>query len=120
IHIQIIEGVLVRTELHGNRWLRDGYIKGQLRRWSSQPLNLNKLQDGLQLLRQNPNVQQINAELKPGNAPGESLLDLRVEDRQPFRFGLQIDNQRPPTVGAEQLWLLASDLNLTGNSDPLQ
>src|SRR6185436_6819678 len=33
--------------------------------------------------------------------------------------GLQIDNQRPPTVGAYEIWLLASDLNLTGNSDPL-
>jgi hemolysin activation/secretion protein len=120
VWIRIIEGVLSATELHGNRWLRDGYIHRQLRRWSDAPLNINDLQEGLQLLRQNPNVRQINAELKPGVAPGESLLDLRVEDRHPFRFGIQIDNQRPPSVGEEQLWLLASDLNLTGNSDPLE
>jgi hemolysin activation/secretion protein len=120
ILIRIVEGVLSGTELHGNKWLRDGYIKDRLERWSTQPLNLSKLQEGLQLLRQNSNVQQVNAELKPGNAPGQSLLDLRVEDQQPFRLGLQIDNQRPPSVGAAQIWLLASDLNLTGHSDPLE
>jgi hemolysin activation/secretion protein len=119
ILIRIVEGVLSGIELHGNKWLRDGYIKSRLQRWSTQPLNLNELQEGLQLLRQNSNVQQVNAELKPGNAPGQSLLDLRVEDQQPFRLGLQIDNQRPPSVGAVQMWLLASDLNLTGHSDPL-
>ena len=119
IRIKIVEGVLTKTELHGNRWLRDGYIRSQVRRWSGDPVNLTKLQEGLQILRQDPNVKQINAELKPGAKPGESVLDLRVEDQQPFRVGLQIDNQRPPSVGEEELWLLASDLNLTGNSDPL-
>ena len=33
------------------------------------PVNMTKLQEGLQLLRDNPNVRQINAELKPGTAP---------------------------------------------------
>jgi hemolysin activation/secretion protein len=119
IVIRIIEGVLSEIDLQGNTWLRDGYIKSRVARWSAAPLNVNELGEGLQLLRQNPNVRQINAELRPGLAPGESRLELRVQDQQPFRVGLQIDNQRPPTVGAYQLWLLTSDLNLTGHSDPL-
>jgi hemolysin activation/secretion protein len=120
IVLRIIEGELTRIELRGNKWLRDGYIRSRVRRWSSPPLNLFALSEGLHLLRQNPNVRQINAELKPGIHRGESLLQLQVEDRQPFRIGLQIDNQRPPSVGAEQIWLLVSDLNLTGHSDPLE
>jgi hemolysin activation/secretion protein len=119
VRIQIVEGVLTGIQLNGNKWLRDSYINSRLERWSTPPLNLNRLQEGLQLLRQNPNVQQINAELKPGTAPGEAVLDVRVADRQPFRLGLQFDNQRPPSVGAEQVWALASDLNLTGHSDRL-
>ena len=119
IRIRIVEGVLSGVELHGNKWLRDGYIIRRVERGATPPLNLNELQEGLQLLRQNPNVRQINAELKPGTAPGESRLDLRVEDQQPFRLGIQVDNQRPPSVGAYQVWALASDLNLTGHSDPL-
>jgi len=120
ILIRIVEGVLSGIELDGNKWLRDSFITNRVARWSGPPLNLKELQEGLQLLRQNPNVSQINAELKPGNAPGESLLDLRVEDEQPFRLGLQMDNQRPPSVGAYQIWALASDVNLTGHSDPLE
>jgi len=120
IVIRIIEGELTEVELQGNKWLSDGYIRGRVRRWSAPPLNLDELLEGLQLLRQNPNVRQINAELKPGTSPGESLLHVRVEDEQPFRLGLQVDNQRPPSVGAEQIWLLASDLSLTGHSDPIE
>lgn len=120
ITIQIIEGRLSEIELHGNRWLRDSYILGRLRRWSTSPLDMDELREGLQLLRQNPNVQQINAELRPGIAPGESVLDVKLTDQHPFRLGLQFDNQRPPSVGENEIWLLASDLNLTGHSDPLE
>jgi len=120
VRIRIVEGVLSGIELKGNRWLRDGYIESRVRRWSGPPLNLVQLQEGLQLLRQNPNVEQINAELKPGVAPGQAQLALRVADQQPFRLGLQVDNQRPPSVGAVQIWAIASDQNLTGHSDPLE
>ena len=120
VTIRIVEGQLSKIALTGNTWLWDGYIHGRLRRWSATPLNLNNLQEGLKLLRQNPNVRQVNAELKPGNAPGESQMDVKVETGQPFRLGLQIDNQRPPSVGSGQLSLLAADLSLTGHSDPLE
>jgi len=119
ITIRIVEGVLSSIEVHGNKWLRDSYIRGRVQRWSGPPLNVNELQEGLQLLRQNPNITQINAELKPATAPGDSLLDLRAVDQQPFRLGLQFDDERPSSVGALQIWALASDVNLTGNSDPL-
>jgi hemolysin activation/secretion protein len=119
VRIRIVEGVLSEIHLTGNRWLRDGFIKSRVERWAGPPLNLNQLQEGLQVLRQNPNIGQINAELKPGIAPGQSQLDLRVVDQQPFGLGLQVDNQRPPSVGSEQIWALLSDRNLTGNGDSL-
>src|SRR5262249_48840686 len=119
VRIRIVEGVLSGIELHGNRWLRDSYIKSRIERWSGPPLNLGQMQQGLQLLRDNPNIRQVNAELKPGVAPGQSQLSLRVEDQQPFHLGLEADNQRPPTVGAEEIWVVMADQNLTGNGDPL-
>jgi hypothetical protein len=117
--IRVVEGSLSEIELHGNRWLRDGYVLGRIQRWGGAPLNLDELKEGLQSLRQNPNVSRINAELKPGSRPGEGILDVDVRDRQPFRVGVQVDNQRPASVGENQLWLLASDVNLTGHSDVL-
>ena len=47
------------------------------------------------------------------------LFRSRVRDKQPFRVGLQVDNERPPSVGAYQVLANLADLNLTGHSDPL-
>ena len=120
VTMRIIEGVLSDIELTGNRWLRGNYLKDRVRRWADRPLNIARLREGLQLLRQNPNIEQINAELRPGVAPGESILDLRAKDQQPFRLGLQVDNYRPPSVDSVEILLLAADRNLTGHSDPLE
>jgi len=119
ILIRIVEGELAAINIRSNKWVRDGYIRSRLERRSGPPLNMGELQEGLQLLRQNPNVGQVNAELSPGTVAGQGVLDVAVRDQHPFRVGLQFDNQRPPTVGAEQISLLLADLNLTGHSDPL-
>jgi len=117
--IRITEGRLSRVTIAGNKWLRESYIRDRLQRWSGPPLNMNELKEGLQLLRQNPNVAQVNAELRPDTTPGTSALDVRVRDENPFRLGLQMDNNRPPSVRAEEILLLAGDTSLTGHSDPL-
>jgi hemolysin activation/secretion protein len=120
ITMRIIEGRLTDIHLTGNKWLRDSYLEGRIRRWAGTPLNINRLREGLQLMRMNPNITQINAEVKPGAAPGDALLDARVVDQQPFRAALQFDNYRPPSVGSMELVLSLADLNLTGHSDPLE
>lgn len=116
---RVVEGVVSDVELHGNRWFRDGYLLGRIRRAAGTPLNLEDLKEGLQRLRQDPNVSRINAEVKPGSSPGEAVLDVRLQDRAPFRLGVQVDNQRPASVGEHEIWLLGSDLNLTGHGDVL-
>lgn len=118
--IRIVEGRLTGIQLTGNHWLRAGYLTNRVARWASPPLNVNRLKDGLQLLRQNPNLEQINADLRPGPRPGESTLDLRVKDQSPFRVGLQVDNARPPSVDSTEVLVLLSDRNLTGHGDPLE
>ena len=119
ITITIVEGVLSSIELRGNQWLRSSYLKDRVQTYAGSPLNMNDLREGLQILRQNPNIRQINAELQPGTSLGAGILDMSIKEEDPFRLGLQIDNHRPPSVGAEEITLLAADLNLTGHSDPL-
>lgn len=120
VTLKIVEGSISRVDVHENNWLRTDYIRSRIMRWGNPPVNLNELKDGLQILRQNPNLTQINAELLPGAAPGQGILDVRVVDQQPFRLGLEIDNHRPPSVGAEEVSIRAADLNLTGHSDALE
>ena len=119
IKFQIVKGQLTEIDLHGNFWYRAWWLRSQLRRAAGRPVNFNDLKVGLQLLRQNPTVTQINAELKPGLKPGESILDVGVKDTQPFRAGFTISNSRPPSVGEGLGELYLTDLNLTGHNDPI-
>jgi hemolysin activation/secretion protein len=120
VTFRIVEGKLGSINLSRNRWFRGYWLRHEMRKAAGTPLNFNTLKEGLELLRQNPLIAQVNAELKPGGVPGESILDAQIEDTQPFRLGLDFNNSRPPSVGSEILNVHAADLNLTGNNDPLQ
>ncbi len=119
IALEVIEGRLTSIELSGYFWMRPWWLRHELRRAAGKPLNFNNLKEGLQLLRQDPNIRQINAELMPGGKPGESILKADVKEVQPFRLGVEVSNRRPPSVGSEIVDVSAADLNLTGHSDPL-
>lgn len=125
VTFQIVEGILSEIVVHGSnelfraQWLRTGYVRGRLERWDGPPLNVFQLRQGLEVLRQDPNVKQINSELRPGTKPGESVLDVRILEPNPFRLGIQFDNHRPPSVGAEEIQALAGSRNLTGNGDAI-
>ena len=101
ITFQIVEGRLTGINLKGNFWFRPWWLRNEMRRGAGRPLNFSKLKEALQLLRQNPTISRINAELRPGGVPGESILDVDIKDTQPFRFAIELDNKRPPSVGAE-------------------
>ena len=120
VRFQIVEGRLKEVDLHGNFWFRDHWLRRQLARAAGNPVNFNQLKTGLQLLRQNPSITQINAELKPGIEPGESVLHVTVKERHPFRLGLTLGNQRPPSVGEGYGEIRAEMLNVTGHNDPLE
>jgi POTRA domain, ShlB-type len=101
ITFQLVEGRLTGIKLKGNFWFRRWWLRNEIRRGAGRPLNFNKLKETLQLLRQDPTISQINAELQPGGVPGESILAVDIKDTQPFRFAIEFNNKRPPSVGAE-------------------
>ncbi len=127
IHFQIVEGRLseVRvTYLKANastdkHLLRKQYITSRLNAAGTQPLDIVRVKNELELLRQDPLISSINAELRPGAAPGLADLDVAVRESNPFQLGLQFSNRRPPSVGSTALDALASDRDLTGNGDLL-
>ena len=119
VKFTLVEGQLTEIKVTGNWWLRSWWLKHGLRRSTGRPLNMNKLKQGLELLRQDPNVAQINAELMPGGKPGESILDVKVKENNPFHLSMDFSNRRPPSVGAEILEMNVSMLSLTGHGDPI-
>lgn len=119
VRIQIIEGQLSAIKIAGNDWLRTGYLRKRLALGAKTALNLQQLQQRLQLLQQDPLLDQINAELGPGLKPGEGVLNVRVKEAKPYQGGFIFANDRPPSVGSERGRIYATHRNLTGWADSL-
>ena len=114
---QIIEGQLSAVDVEGNRWFRDSYFQKRFLLDAGPPLNVNALQRRLQLLLDDSRIQRLNAELKPGLKPGEGILDVRVEERTPYRLITEYNNYQSPSVGENRGLVTLWHENLTGNGD---
>jgi hemolysin activation/secretion protein len=117
--LQVIEGQLNRIEVEGNRWFRVSYFQKRLGLSAGPPLNINDLQERLQLLLQDSRIQRLNTELQPGVQMGESVLNVRVEEQNPYKVWLAFNNYQSPTVGAERGLITLAHENLTGYGDIL-
>ena len=119
IVVHIIEGRLTKITVEGNRWFRSSYLHDRLELGVETPVTLAPLQEQLQLLQQDRRIERINAELRPGDERGESVLNVRVADRQPFHASMEVNNYQTPLVGEIRgIGTLTHD-NLTGHGDPL-
>jgi len=119
VAVHILEGVLTNIHVEGNRWFRSAYIHDRIELGSETPVRMEPLQDQLQILQQDRRIERINAELKPGDAPGQSELNVRVQDKQPFHAIMEVNNYQTPLVGEFKGVGTLVDDNLTGNGDPL-
>jgi hemolysin activation/secretion protein len=116
---EIIEGRLAEVEVEGNRWFRSSYLQKRFKLDAGPPLNVNALQRRLQFLLEDQRFQRLNADLRPGTARGEATLDVRVEERTPYRLYLEYNNYQSPAVGQNRGLVTFEHQNLTGNGDVL-
>lgn len=119
ITVQIVEGKLAEINVEGNRWFRSSYFRDRFDLSAGPPVNADRLRERLQILQANPRVERLNAELRPGLVRGESILNVRVKDANPFKAWLEFNNFLSPSVGAEQGSLTLAHQNLLGLSDTL-
>ena len=117
IVIQMVEGRLSRIDIEGNQWFRNSYLRDRVARGVSTPLSIQPLQERIQLLQQDSRIERINAELKPGDVRGESILNVRVKDANPFKAWLEFNNYQTPVVGAERGLATVAHQNVTGHGD---
>ena len=120
ITVQIIEGKLTQIDIEGNRWFRSSYLRDRLSLGSRTPVTLGPLQEQLQLLQQDRRIERVNAELRPGDQRGDSVLNVRVTDRNPFHASMEVNNYQTPLVGEIRGVGTLVDDNLTGHGDPLR
>jgi hemolysin activation/secretion protein len=117
VNYQIIEGSLTGVEVRGNQWFRSSYFQKRFSLDAGPPLNVNALQQRLQLLLEDSRIQRLNAELRPGVARGEGILDVRVEERTPYSMSFEYNNYQSPAVGENRGIVVLEHQNVTGNGD---
>ena len=122
---RIVEGRL--SEVHartigsgkapGKPRLRKRYVAERID--SSGTLNVNRLRDELELLRQDSNIGQVNATLRPGVVAGESILDVSATDAPLVGLEISFNNYHTPSAGAERFDAFLELRNPTGLGDSL-
>jgi len=80
VKVQIVEGGLEEIQVTGTSRLNPEYIKSRLAIAAYRPLNRDRLQQALQLLKLDPLIQNISVELAAGKNPELSLLKVTVQE----------------------------------------
>jgi hemolysin activation/secretion protein len=119
VRIQIVEGKLEDIKVTGTQRLQPEYIRSRLALATRQPLNNDRLIEGLRLLQQDPLIGSIAAELSSGIQPGTNLLEIKVTENKTFNSEIATNNNRPPSIGSWQRRAQISEANVTGWGDTL-
>ena len=120
VTIKVIEGELEeKIKVTGTKRLNRSYIRSRLAIATGKPLNLDRLEQALQLLRLNPLIENISAELSATTRPDKSLLSVKVKEAQSFKTELNTDNGRSPSVGSFRRGIQLTEANLLGFGDGL-
>ncbi|GAB4548587.1 MAG: ShlB/FhaC/HecB family hemolysin secretion/activation protein [Pleurocapsa sp.] len=116
IKIEVLEGGIETVEVTGNKRLSDRYIASRLTSLPT-PIKTEKLLEQLQLLRLDPLIKNVSAELSAGLTPGMSRLDIKVEEADPFTISSSLDNHKSPSIGSNSRNLGLTHRNLLGFGD---
>lgn len=118
--IQVVEGELEAINITGTRRLDPDYIRSRLTSATAKPLNAERLLEALQVLRLNPLIENVSADLSAGPNPGQSILDVQVEEADSFAIKTTFDNARSPSVGSERRIVELNEGNLLGFGDQFE
>lgn len=117
VQIRVVEGRLEKIKVEGTKRLNRSYVRSRVRLGADEPLNANKLEEQLRLLRINPLFAYVKASLSAGSQVGESILTVRVKETNPFQSVFSVDNYTPPRIAPERVGIALRYLNLTGIGD---
>jgi hemolysin activation/secretion protein len=115
ITFQAIEGSIEQINIVGLTKLNPDYLRSRLALATNTPLNANKLEEQLRLLRTDPLVTNVEASLKAGSGIGKSILTVRVAEANPLSVKLTADNYSPPSVGSDRIGTAIEYRDPTGN-----
>jgi hemolysin activation/secretion protein len=124
IEIQITEGKIRERDIKsiGNqcpRRLSESYILSRIQKGLQTPFNSTVLEEQLKLLRFDPMLSSLEADLKATGVKGSTDLTVRWCEASPFVLSASVDNYSPPSVGSERMGVELGYRNLLGLGDTL-
>jgi hemolysin activation/secretion protein len=117
VKIAVIEGKLEAINITGTKHLNPKYISQRIQKAAGTPVKVESLLEALQLLRLDPLIANVSAELSAGINPGTSRLDIKIEEADVFNINTNLNNTRSPSVGSNQRSIGLSHGNLLGFGD---
>lgn len=119
ITIPILEGRLKEIVLMNRERLNPNYICDRVGLGVGVPLNIIQIEEQLRLLKQNPLLSGINGSLKESGTAGFSILEVTVQESQPFSTSFSFDNYSPISLGSERMGISLGYKNPTGLGDDI-
>ncbi|MBE9045426.1 ShlB/FhaC/HecB family hemolysin secretion/activation protein [Pleurocapsales cyanobacterium LEGE 10410] len=119
VKIAVLEGELEKVNVSGTKRLSSEYITSRIEAAAQKPINIDTLLSALQLLRLDPLIDNVSAELSAGVRPGTSLLDITIQEADVFSVSTSFNNNRSPSVGTNQRAIGLNHGNLLGFGDRL-
>ncbi|MEL6468961.1 MAG: ShlB/FhaC/HecB family hemolysin secretion/activation protein [Cyanobacteria bacterium J06623_4] len=119
VQIQVREGSISNIQVNGLSRLNTRYITSRLEQGVTTPFNANTLEEQLRLLRFDPLVEKIQGRLQPSDIPGESILNINVDEVGAWRIGAGVNNYGSPGTGSERLNTSLAYQNVSGWGDTL-
>ncbi|WP_051372816.1 ShlB/FhaC/HecB family hemolysin secretion/activation protein [Thermosynechococcus sp. NK55a] len=117
ITIQVLEGRLEDIRIEGNKGIVQRYIRSRIALGAGVPLNSNRLEEQLRLLRTDPLFANLSASLRPGTTPQESILVVRVVPARWLNAAFGLDNNTPPAIAPNRTTAFLGYNNLSGRGD---
>ncbi|MCC0177310.1 ShlB/FhaC/HecB family hemolysin secretion/activation protein [Waterburya agarophytonicola K14] len=117
VKIAVLEGKLEGINVSGTERLTPKYISSRIEAAAGKPVNIESLLAALQLLRLDPLINNVSAELSAGIEPGTSLLDIQIEEADVFSISTSFNNKKSPSVGSNQRSASFNHGNLLGIGD---
>ncbi|URR34623.1 ShlB/FhaC/HecB family hemolysin secretion/activation protein [Thermosynechococcus sp. HN-54] len=119
ITIQVLEGRLEEIRIEGNKGILQRYIRSRIALGAGVPLNSNRLEEQLRLLRTDPLFANLSASLRPGTTPQDSILVVRVVPANWFNAAFGLDNNSPPAIAPNRATVFLGHSNLSGRGDSI-
>jgi hemolysin activation/secretion protein len=119
ITIRIVENGLDEVVVEGLSMLRPIFVESRIENAAGRVLNVDRLQEGLQLLLAEPTIERLDARLGAGTGRGESRLEVDIAEAPRFTAAFELDNERSPSVGEIRGEVEVVARSVLGYNDPL-